>query len=121
MANDEKRKISKTALKVGIFGAVALGAVVSGFLISRQGRRFVSDVWQDRSRTPLEDRVLDALWADRKLGRRKIDVQEIEPGVIALVGRVRSADERRHARSIVAGIKGINEIEDRLEVRGRTG
>jgi osmotically-inducible protein OsmY len=118
MAKDEERKISKTALKVGIFGAVALGAAVSGFLISRQGRRFVSDVWQDRSRSPLEDRVLDALWADRKLGRRKIDVQEIEP-VIALVGRVRSPDERRHARSIVAGIKGINEIEDRLEVRGR--
>ena len=119
MANGEERKISKTALKVGIFGAVALGAAVSGFLVSRQGRRFVRDVWEGRRRSQLEDRVLDVLWADRKLGRRPIDVQEIEPGVIALIGRVRNSDERRHARSLVAGIKGIDEIEDRLEVRPR--
>lgn len=116
MESKDERKMSKTALKVGIFGAVALGAAVSGFLISRQGRRFVRDVWQERKRTPLEDRALDALWADRVIGRRKIDVQEIEPGVLALVGRVRTSDERRHARSILATIKGIDEIEDRLEV-----
>lgn len=116
MASNEKRKISKTALKVGIFGAVALGAAVSGFLISRQGRRFVQDVWQEKRRTPLEDRALDALWADRLVGRRKIDVQELEPGVMALIGRVKNAEERRHARSVLATVKGIDEIEDRLEV-----
>ncbi len=118
MANEDKeRKLSKTALKVGIFGAVALGAAVSGFLVSRQGRRFVRDVWNERRRSPLEDRALDALWSDRRLGRRKIEVKEIEPGVIAITGRVRNNEERRHARSILAGIKGINEIEDRLEIR----
>ena len=119
MAGKEERKLSKTAIKVGIFGAVALGAAVSGFLISRQGRRFVRDVWQERSRSQLEDRVLDALWSDRRVGRRQIDVQEIEPGIVALMGRVRSPEERRHALSVVAGITGITEIEDRLEVRGR--
>jgi len=111
-----KEKVSGTALKFGIAGAVALGAVVSGFLISRQGRRFVQDVWNDRRRTPLEDRALDAIWGDRMIGRRRIEVQEIEPGVIALSGRVRSADERRWARALVARISGVNEIEDRLEV-----
>ena len=111
------RKLSKTALKVGIFGAVALGAAVSGFLVSRQGRRFVKDVWNERRRSQLEDRALDALWSDRVLGRRQIEVQEIEPGVLALNGRVRNSEERRRARSVLAAVKGVNEIEDRLEIR----
>jgi hypothetical protein len=112
-------RFSSKALKFGVFGVVALGAAVSGFLISRQGRGFVKDVWNERRRSPLEDRVLDVLWSDRLLGRRAIEVQELEPGVIALIGRVRNAEERRHARTIVARIKGINEIEDRLEIRPR--
>lgn len=116
MVEKEGRKLSKTAVKVGIFGAVALGAAVSGFLVSRQGRRFVRDVWNERRRTPLEDRVLDAILADRSIGRRPIDVQEIEPGVIALIGKVRGNAERRHVRSIIARFKEIQEIEDRLEV-----
>ncbi|HEX6559386.1 MAG TPA: BON domain-containing protein [Longimicrobiales bacterium] len=118
MAREEK-KLSSTAVKIGIAGAVAFGAVVSGFLASRQGRRFVKDVWQGRRRTPLEDRALDTIWGDRMLGRRHIDVQEIEPGVLALMGQVRSADERRWARALVARINGVNEIEDRLLIVGR--
>jgi hypothetical protein len=116
MAREEKSKISSTAVKLGIAGAVALGAVVSGFLVSRQGRRFVKDVWQGKSRTPLEDRALDAIWGDRMLGRRGIDVQEIEAGVLAVIGTVRNADERRWARAVVARIAGVEEIEDRLEI-----
>lgn len=108
--------LSNTAIKVGIFGAVALGAVVSGFLATRQGRHFVKDVWQGRSRSPLEDRALDSIWADKLLGRRRIDVLEIEPGVLALEGQVRSPDERRRARALVARINGVKEIEDRLEI-----
>lgn len=115
----DEKTLSRTALKVGIFSAVALGAAVSGFLVSRQGRRFVKDVWDGRRRSPLEDRALEALWADRMLGRREIEVQEIEPGVLELAGLVRSNDERRRARTVIAAIKGVNEIEDRLEVRPR--
>lgn len=115
MARGEK-KLSRTAMKIGIASAVAFGAVVSGFLISRQGRRFVKDVWQDRKRTPLEDRVLDAIWGDRILGRRRIEVEEIEPGVIALSGTVRNADERRAARALMTHVSGVIELEDRLEV-----
>lgn len=118
---NSERKLSKTALKVGIFSAVALGAAVSGFLVSRQGRRFVKDVWQERRRSQLEDRALDALWSDRVLGKRQIEVQEIEPGVIALIGRVRNNEERRRARTVLAEVKGVNEIEDQLEIRARRG
>ena len=119
MSEPKETNIRKKALKVGIFGAVALGAAVSGFLVTRQGRGFVKDVWDGRRRSQLEDRVMDALWADRDLGRRSIEVQEIEPGVVALIGRVRDNEERRRARSVVATVKGINEIEDRLEIRPR--
>jgi hypothetical protein len=119
MIEPKETNIRKKALKVGIFGAVALGAAVSGFLVTRQGRGFVKDVWDGRRRSQLEDRVMDALWADRDLGRRSIEVQEIEPGVVALIGRVRDNEERRRARSVVATVKGINEIEDRLEIRPR--
>lgn len=115
MAGKEKT-VSSTAVKVGIFGAVALGAVVSGFLVTRQGRRFVKDVWDGRRRTPLEDRALDSIWSDRVVGSRHIEVEEIEPGVIALLGTVRSVEERRRARAVVARVSGVNEIEDRLEV-----
>ena len=119
MAREDKN-LSNTAVKIGIAGAVALGAVVSGFLVSRQGRRFVKDVWQGRRRSPLEDRALDAIWGDRVLGRRRIDVQEIEPGVLALLGNVRNPEERRWARALVARIHGVSEIEDRLEVARST-
>lgn len=118
MARDNS-KLSSTAVKIGIAGAVALGAMVSGFLATRQGRRFVKDVWEGKRRTPLEDRALDAIWGDRMLGRRGIDVQEIEPGVLAIIGTVRSAEERRWARAVVARIGGVDEIEDRLQVAER--
>ncbi len=117
MAREEPKKLSNKAMRVGLVGAVAFGAVVSGFLATRQGRRFVKDVWQGRKRTPLEDRALDAMWSDRVLGKRQIEVEEIEPGVLALMGAVRSAEERRHARAVVARVGGVNEIEDRLELR----
>ena len=120
MKSEKKNgKFSKKAVKVGIFGAVALGAAVSGFLVSRQGRRFVKDVWNERRRSQLEDRALDALWGDDILGRRPIEVEEIEPGVLALMGQVRNSDERRRARTVLASVKGVNEIEDRLEIRAR--
>lgn len=112
----EEKKVSKTAVKIGIAGAVLFGAAVSGFLVSRQGRRFVKDVWQERKRTPLEDRALDAIWGDRILGRRSIEVEEIEPGVIALTGTVRTSDERRAVRALIARVSGVREIEDQLEL-----
>src|SRR5262245_59668225 len=90
MERDEKA--SQVALKWGIASAVALGALASGFLISRRGRRFVSDVWHEKRRTPLEDRVIDTIWGEAELGKRPIDVAEIEPGVIAVLGQVRSND-----------------------------
>ena len=118
MQNDRK-KSSNVALKIGLAGAIAFGALASGFLISRRGRRFVRDVWQERRRSMLEDRVIDLIWGEPVLGRRQVDVAEIEPGVIAVYGEVRSPDERRALLSIARRVKGVAEVEDRLEVRPR--
>jgi hypothetical protein len=104
------------ALKIGIAGALAIGAVASGFLLSRQGRRVVKEAWQGRRRTRLEDRVLEALWEDDAIGRRDLDVQELTPGVIAVSGQVRTRREREQVMDVVEDVEGVREIEDRLVV-----
>jgi osmotically-inducible protein OsmY len=113
---ERDKRASQVALKWGIASAVALGALASGFLMSRRGRRFVSDVWHEKRRTPLEDRVIDTIWGEAVLGKRPIDVAEVEPGVIAVLGQVRSNDERRALLTIASSIKGVKEVEDKLEV-----
>jgi hypothetical protein len=104
------------ALKLGIAGAVAIGAVASGFLLSRQGRRVVKEAWQGRRRTRLEDRVLEALWDDDDIGRRDLDVQELSPGVIAVSGAIHGRRERERVIDVIEEIEGVREIEDRLVV-----
>jgi osmotically-inducible protein OsmY len=76
----------------------------------------VSDVWHEKRRTPLEDRVIDTIWGEAVLGKRPVDVAEIEPGVIAVLGQVRTNEERRALLTIASSIKGVREVEDRLEV-----
>ena len=112
----QKKKPGEIALRIGIAGAIAFGALASGFLISRRGRRFVRDVWHERRRTPLEDRVIDTIWGEAVLGRRPVDVEEIEPGVISVYGQVKSVEERRALLEIVEETKGVDEVEDHLEV-----
>ena len=113
---ERDKKPSQVALKWGIAGAIAFGALASGFLISRRGRRFVQDVWHEKRRTPLEDRVIDTIWGEPELGKRHVDVAEIEPGVIAVLGQVRSNEEREALLDIAHHTKGVKEVEDRLEV-----
>jgi osmotically-inducible protein OsmY len=114
-----KKTAGQIALRVSIAGAIAFGALASGFLVSRRGRRFLRDVWDEKRRTPLEDRVIDTIWGHPRLGRRKVDVVEVEPGVIAVVGVVRTPVERRALLRLASKVKGVLEIEDRLEVRPR--
>ena len=57
---DVKEDRPGIALKIGIAGALGLGAIVSGLLISRRGRRLVREAWQGRRRTRLGDEPTDA-------------------------------------------------------------
>jgi hypothetical protein len=112
-ANDDRPSI---ALKIGIAGALGLGAIVSGLLISRRGRRLVREAWQGRRRTRLEDRVLDALWGDEIVGRRNFDVQETGEGVVALSGVVRSRRERIRALRIARQVKDVQLVKNQLVI-----
>jgi len=116
MGRDRGRKVSGLIVKLGIAGVIGFGAVATGLLASRQGRKLVREAWQGRRRTRIEDRVLDALWADRVLGRRTIDAQEVEDGHVVITGQVRNDEERERARELAAQVKGVSAVEDRLEV-----
>ena len=47
---------------------------------------------------------------------RRINV-DVHKGVVTLYGRVRSESERRRAKAVVVGVKGVSKVEDRLLVR----
>jgi osmotically-inducible protein OsmY len=76
----------------------------------------VKEAWQGRERTRLEDRVLDLLWGDPVLGRRDIDVDELDSGMIAIFGDVRTEQERRVALKLARDVKGVLEVQDHLKV-----
>jgi len=107
------------ALKIGIAGAIGLGAVVSGLLISRRGRRLVSEAWQGRRRTRLEDRVLDVLWGDEILGRRKLDVAETGEGTIEISGIVHRRGERARAIRLARHVRDVKAVEDHIIIERR--
>ncbi len=116
MSNDNDRAISNLAIKIGVAGVIGLGALASGLFISRRGRHLIKEAMEGRRRTRLEDRALDALWGDRVLGRRDIDVDELDDGTLAILGEVRNEDERRRALAIAAKTPGIKTVVDRLEL-----
>ncbi|MEO5510162.1 MAG: BON domain-containing protein [Longimicrobiales bacterium] len=113
---DTGKKIGSLAIKVGIAGAIGFGAIATGLFVSRRGRHLVKEAWQGRERTRLEDRVLDLLWGDPVLGRREIDVDEIDSGVVAIFGDVRTEQERRVALALAREVKGVSEVQDHLKV-----
>jgi hypothetical protein len=116
MQNQDDRAFSNLAIKIGVASVIGLGALASGLFISRRGRHLIKEAMEGRRRTRLEDRALDALWGDRVLGRREIDVDELESGTLAVLGVVRTEDERRRALAIAARTPGINTVVDRLQI-----
>ena len=112
---DEKKKSSNLMLRVGLASALGVGALVTGFILTRPGRKLMRDVIAGRKRTPLEGRVLDAFWSDRLLGRRELEVLELGPGKVALIGVVENWEEVGRAVTLAERIKGVKEVESRLE------
>jgi hypothetical protein len=113
---EDQKPISRMALKIGIAGFIGFGAVATGLFVTRKGRHLVREAWEGRERTRIEDRVLDALWSDPRLARRRIDVDETEDGHVQLAGAVRSDAERQIAVDIAAGVKGVVLVLDALDV-----
>ncbi len=117
MGNESDRVNSNLAIKIGVAGIIGLGALASGLFISRRGRHLIKEAMEGRRRTRVEDRALDALWGDRVLGRREIDVDELDEGTLAVLGEVRTEDERRRALAIAAKTPGVDTVVDQLSVR----
>ncbi|HSH46118.1 MAG TPA: BON domain-containing protein [Longimicrobiales bacterium] len=106
----------KLGVRLAVASAVGLGALASGLLLSRSGRRLVGDAFRGKRRSPLTDRVLEALWSDPALGRRTLDVDEVGEGGVILAGTVASARERSQAVRLATDVPGVSEVDDRLEV-----
>jgi hypothetical protein len=100
--------------RLALGGAVAFGALASGFLVSRRGRRLVADTFRGMRRSPLADRVLDRFWDEPALGRRRLDVEEPREGTIVVVGSIATDRERDLAVAIAASVPGVVEVVDRL-------
>lgn len=113
---EDQKPVSRMALKIGIAGFIGFGAIATGLFVTRKGRHLVKEAWEGRERTRIEDRVLDVLWDDAHLSRRRIDVDEIEDGHVELIGMVRSDEERARAVRITSGVKGVTVVVDRLRV-----
>jgi hypothetical protein len=113
---EDQKPLPRLALKLGIAGAIGFGALATGMFVTRKGRHLVREAWQGRQRTRIEDRVLDTLWDDPRIARRRIDVREIEPGHIELLGNVRTIGERRRTVRLAKGVAGVQVIDDHLEV-----
>jgi hypothetical protein len=116
MMFEDQPPLSRIALKIGIAGFVGFGALATGLFATRKGRHLVREAWQGRQRTRIEDRVLDTLWDDPRLARRRIDVDEMDGGRVEVIGTVRTQEERERALNLTAGVKGVNVVVDRLEV-----
>lgn len=112
----EERDLGSLAIKIGIAGAIGFGAIASGLFVSRRGRHLMKEAWQGRKRTRIEDRILDALWGDPRLGRRDIDVEEIGDGRVVLSGVVRTRGERRRAAVMAERVRDVREVINDLEV-----
>jgi hypothetical protein len=113
---EDQKPLSRLALKIGIAGAIGFGALATGMFVTRKGRHLVREAWQGRERTRIEDRVLDTLWDDARIARREIDVHEVEPGHIELLGKVRTIGERRRTVQLAKTVPGVQVIDDHLEV-----
>jgi hypothetical protein len=113
---EDQKPIPRMALKIGIAGFIGFGALATGMFVTRKGRHLVREAWQGRERTRIEDRVLDALWDDVRLSRRRLDVDEVEPGHIEISGIVRSDRERRLALRIARQVNGVTAIGDAMTI-----
>lgn len=114
--DDGRREEPGLALKIGIAGALAIGAIASGFFMSRRGRRVLKEAFEGRRRTRVEDRVLDTLWGDSVIGRRAIEVEELGNGIVAISGSVRNDDEHRRVLTLAGRIPEVRGIEDHITI-----
>jgi hypothetical protein len=110
------KKSGNIVLRIGLASALGVGALVTGFILTRPGRKLMSDVIAGRKRTHLEGRVLDALWGDRLLGPREIEVRETGPGQVSLSGEVENWEEVGRAVALAEQAKGVKKVDSKMTI-----
>jgi BON domain len=65
----------------------------------------------------LDARVLEAFVNDPILMESAVEIEERDPGVIILHGRMRNAKEAKHAVTLARGVPGVERVRTRLTVR----
>lgn len=107
---------SSLGARLAVGGVLTVGALASGFLVSRRGRRLVADTFRGAKRTPLADRVLDRFFDEPALARRRLDVEEPRDGMVVVVGAVANERELALALEVAGTVHGVQEVGDRLVV-----
>jgi osmotically-inducible protein OsmY len=80
-----------------------------------EGSGFEPDTAHDR----IDARVLAAFEQDPILSERDIEIDEPEPTVIALTGRVATMRDAKHAVTVARGVPGVERVENYLRIRHR--
>lgn len=122
---------------LGAAGGLALGLLLVRGLPTPQGGVRLGRELRDRARTmagrlrparlrrmgpeqralnALEDRVLEAFYADPVLGDRGIDIGAISPGIIELSGSVWAEEEAERAVRVATGVNGVRTVVNRMDV-----
>jgi hypothetical protein len=65
----------------------------------------------------IDERVLAAFEQDPILAERDIEIDEPEPAVISLKGRVATPDDAKYAATIARGVPGVERVENYLKIR----
>jgi osmotically-inducible protein OsmY len=63
--------------------------------------------------------VLDALWSDRLLGPREIEVRETGPGQVSLSGELDNWEEVGRAVALAERAKGVKQVESKMTIAPR--
>lgn len=103
-------------LKLAIGSALAVGAVVTGFAATPQGRRLVRDTFRGTRRSRIEEAALQALEDDRELRKLRLSALDYGDGRLALSGDVPTDALRERALDAVTGLRGVREVVDNLTV-----
>ncbi|HEX6926309.1 MAG TPA: BON domain-containing protein [Longimicrobiaceae bacterium] len=71
---------------------------------------------EQRELAALEDRVLEAFFADPVLSERGIDVGAISPGIVELSGSVWTEEEAEAAVRLASRVSGVRTVVNRMDV-----
>ena len=112
MHRASKRAINGLILcGLALFGAAATGGCQS--YLEDSTERTVGEITDDAS---IQWMVKTRLVGDPDVRGRRINV-DVNKGVVTLMGRVRSDEERARAGRIAAAVPHVVRVVDRLEVR----